>query len=94
MGFKFDIEKVKSLPNFSDEVSKKLRVEYDRDSELENHSFFTPTIPGWESNTVSYDISGYKISDTINNKDLAEVRSSKIAVGFKVPWSGARLSYS
>lgn len=36
MGFQFDLNKIKALPNFSKEDSKELRESYERDAKLEN----------------------------------------------------------
>lgn len=36
MGFQFDLDKIKALPNFSKEDSKELRESYERDVKLEN----------------------------------------------------------
>ena len=35
MGFKFDLDKIKALPNFSKEDSKELRESYEQDAKLE-----------------------------------------------------------
>ena len=36
MGFRFDLDKIKALPNFSKEDSKELRESYERDAKSEN----------------------------------------------------------
>lgn len=45
MGFRFDLDKIKALPNFSKEDSKELRESYERDAKLENRLLFVPSIP-------------------------------------------------
>lgn len=45
MAFKFDLEKIKALPSFSKEESRKLRMQYEKDAAREDHSMFIPIIP-------------------------------------------------
>ena len=94
MSFKFDLEKIKALPDFSAEASKRLRNEYNKDAELEEHSLFTPTIPGWKDKTVSYDILGYETSETISSSSLVNSRTSGTEFGFKVSRNNPKWSYS
>lgn len=43
--FKFDLDKIKKLPNFSKATSHKIKEQYEQDVQLEDHSVFEPIIP-------------------------------------------------